>query len=88
MIGRSDYMGVKKNVGRLKKVFVWIAYSGFSIVWLYFMMIFISPVFSESHGYRDWEEDVVFIPIGVVMLVLWLVTLGVMIMDFGKRERS
>lgn len=71
----------------IKKVLIWAVYSAVSMVWLFFAIVFVSPIMYDDLGSKDWEEDAMFIPIGIIMLIIWLFVLIVMILRAKKRSK-
>lgn len=72
----------------MKKVITGIAYSIFSVFWLFFSVLFLSALWLEKPGTNEWEEDSMFIPIGIIMLIIWVVSLIALIFAFKKKISS
>lgn len=72
----------------MKKVFIGIAYSIFSVFWLFFSILFTSAIWLEKPGTNDWKEDSMFIPIGIIMLIIWVVSLIALIFAFKKKTST
>lgn len=72
----------------MKKVITGIAYSIFSVFWLFFSVLFLSALWLEKLGTNEWEEDSMFIPIGIIMLIIWVVSLIALIFAFKKKISS
>ena len=71
----------------IKKVLIWAVYSAVSMVWLFFAIVFVSPIMYDDLGSKDWEEDAMFIPIGIIMLIIWLFVLIFMILRVKKKSK-
>lgn len=71
----------------IKKVLIWAVYSAVSMVWLFFAIVFVSPIIYDNLGSKDWEEDAMFIPIGIIMLIIWLFVLIFMILRVRKKSK-
>ncbi len=71
----------------IKKVLIWAVYSAVSMVWLFFAIVFVSPIIYDNLGSKDWEEDAMFIPIGIIMLIIWLFVLIFMILRVKKKSK-
>lgn len=77
IIEMEDYM---------KKIITGIIYSIVSVFWLFFAVLFTSALWLESPGSKDWEEDAMFIPIGIIMLVIWAISLVTLILRFKSTK--
>lgn len=71
----------------IKEVLIWAVYSAVSMVWLFFAIVFVSPIIYDNLGSKDWEEDAMFIPIGIIMLIIWLFVLIFMILRVKKKSK-
>lgn len=71
----------------IKKVLIWAVYSAVSMVWLFFAIVFVSPIIYDNLGSKDWEEDAMFIPIGIIMFIIWLFVLIFMILRVKKKSK-
>ena len=59
----------------MKKLIFGIVYICFSIVWLYIAFVFVSELFSgPGPGSYEWEENKWFIPYGIIMFVIWVLS--------------
>lgn len=70
----------------MKKAFIGIIYSIVSVFWLFFAVLFTSALWLESPGSKDWEEDAMFIPIGIIMLAVWAISLVALILHFKNSK--
>ena len=69
----------------MKKLIFGIVYTCFSIVWLYIAFVFVSELFSgPSHASYEWEENKGFIPFGIIMFVIWVLSF-IYVIRRGKR---
>ena len=60
----------KSLQGRIFSLF----FIAFSVVWLYYSYTLISALWLESPGSKEWQEDAIFILIGIVMILIWLLS--------------
>lgn len=74
------------QVAVVKKVFIVIIYSILSVFWLFFSILFTSALWLEKPGTNDWKEDAMFIPIGIVMLIIWIISLIPLILSFKRKN--
>ena len=63
----------------MKKIVAVILYNIFTLIWMFFALVFVSPLWLEEPGSKDWEEDILFVPVGFIMLVLWTISLVIFI---------
>lgn len=56
-----------------------------SVVWLFYAVVFVSTLWLEGQGTKDWAEDSVFIPLGIVMILIWVG--GVVLIIYRARHR-
>lgn len=70
----------------MKKIITGIIYSIVSVFWLFFAVLFTSALWLEGPGSKDWEEDAMFIPIGIIMLIAWAISLVALIMHFKSSK--
>ena len=70
----------------MKKVIAGILYVIFSVIWLFLAVVFTSTLWLTSPGTNDWAEDAMFIPIGIVMGVLWTVSLVFLMVRIKGRK--
>ncbi len=68
----------------MKKVIIGIAYSIFSVFWLFFSILFTSALWLEKPGTKEWAEDSMFIPMGIAMLIIWAISLIAIIFRLRK----
>ncbi|MCH5208146.1 MAG: hypothetical protein J1F04_04630 [Oscillospiraceae bacterium] len=72
----------------MKKVLIGILYSIFSVFWLFFTVIFTSALWLEKPGTNDWKEDAMFIPIGIIMLIIWIISFIALIFSFKNKKKT
>lgn len=70
----------------MKKVIVGILYVILSVIWLFLAVVFTSTLWLTSPGTNDWTEDAMFIPIGIVMGILWAVSLVFLMIKIKGRK--
>lgn len=57
-----------------------------SAVWIFYAMIFVSALWMEGEGTKDWAEDSLFLPLGIVMILIWVVGV-ILIIRRSRRGR-
>lgn len=72
----------------MKKIFSWIIYSIVSVFWLFFSILFTSALWLEKPGTNDWTEDSMFIPIGIIMLIIWTISLISIISSLKNKKKT
>lgn len=72
----------------MKKAVIGILYSVLSILWLFLAILFTSALWLEKPGTNDWQEDFMFIPIGIIMLVIWSISFIVLLFRLKRYKRS
>ena len=75
-----------KNGSLLLKIIFGVLFAGMSVVWLYYATIFLSAIWTSSPGARDSLEDTLLIPIGMVMIVIWLFFLLLIITRLRNKD--
>lgn len=63
-----------------------IGYECLSLLWIVVAVTFTFP--GTSFGSWDLKEDVLFIPIGIIMLLLYVLTLGVIVFKMRKKGKE
>lgn len=71
---------------KMKKVYIGIIYSIFSVFWLFFAVLFTSALWLEKPGTNDWKEDSMFIPIGIIMIIAWVISLIALMVKFKNKK--
>lgn len=72
----------------MKKIILGIIYSIISVFWLSIAVLFTSALWLEKPGTNDWKEDSMFIPIGIIMLIIWVITLIALIYSFRSKNKT
>lgn len=72
----------------MKKFLVGIIYSIVSVFWLFFSILFTSALWLEKPGTNDWKEDSMFIPIGIIMLIIWTISLISIISSLKNKKKT
>lgn len=72
----------------MKKVIIGILYSILSLFWLFFSILFTSALWLEKPGTNDWKEDAMFIPIGIIMLIIWIISLIALIFICKNKKKT
>ncbi len=72
----------------MKKILVGIIYSIVSVFWLFFSILFTSALWLEKPGTNDWKEDSMFIPIGIIMLIIWTISLISIISSLKNKKKT
>lgn len=72
----------------MKKAMIGILYIVVSIPWLFLAILFTSALWLEKSGTNDWQEDFMFIPIGIIMLVIWSISFILFISRLKKYLKS
>ena len=80
--------GIAKEILYMKKAFISIIYIIFSIGWLFFSIIFVSPLWLDFAGTNSWKEDSMFIPIGFIMMIVWIISLIIFIVSFRNKKKT
>ena len=57
-----------------------------SVVWLFYAILFVSALWLESRGGGDWSEDSIFIPVGILMILIWVVGAVLILRSVRKRR--
>ncbi|MBQ8724729.1 MAG: hypothetical protein IJY74_03545 [Oscillospiraceae bacterium] len=80
----------KTNAMRIliKKIIISIIYSIVSVFWLFLSTLFVSAIWLESTGTKEWSEDAMFIPIGIIMFIIWVISLIALIYSFKNKNDS
>lgn len=63
-----------------------IGYECVSLWWIVFAIAFAFP--STSPGSREWDEDVLFIPIGYIMMIVYVLVLGIIMFKCRKKWKE
>ena len=69
------------------KRIIGIIYGLLSAAWLYFSILFSSAVWLEGTGSYNWKEDSVFIPIGIIMFVMWIISFIVFVLVLKSKKK-
>mgnify|MGYP003593101979 CR=1 FL=1 len=72
----------------MRQAFKSITYIICSICWLFFSIIFVSPLWLDSAGTNSWKEDSMFIPIGFIMMIVWIISLIIFIVSFRNKKKT
>lgn len=80
----------KNNAMRIliKKIIIGIIYSIISVFWLFLSTLFVSAIWLEGPGTNDWSEDAMFIPIGIIMFIIWVISFIALIYSFKNKNDS
>lgn len=72
----------------MEKAVIGILYIVFSVIWLFFSIIFSSALWLEGPGTKEWKEDAMFIPIGIIMLLLWIISLIPLVNALKNKKKT
>lgn len=72
----------------MKKAIIAILYSIISVFWLFFSALCISVLWLTGPGTNDWEEDAMFIPIGIIMLIIWMISFIALVFSFKNKKKT
>ena len=71
----------------MRQAFKSITYIICSICWLFFSIIFVSPLWLDSAGTNSWKEDSMFIPAGFIMMIVWIISLILFIVNLRNEKK-
>lgn len=71
---------------KMKKFIATVFYALFSVFWLFLSIVFTSALWETSPGSNDWKEDSMFIPVGIIMIGLWIVSFLLFLIKLKKKS--
>lgn len=72
----------------IKIIIISIIYSIISVFWLFLSTLFVSAIWLEGPGSKEWSEDAMFIPIGIIMFIIWVISFIALIYSFKNKNDS
>lgn len=75
---------MKKFLGRLLETFGLI----FSVIWLIFATTFVSGMWEEHPAMEEWNLSLPYVPIGFVMIALWIIALTVLLIMTNAKDKK